>query len=442
VSADDTIPVVFGADTNLVWRVPMVPGNSSPCVWDGTLFLTGFVDPELQTLCFDAGDGRLRWQRSVVAGPGERGSGLGSPAAPTPCTDGERVFSYFGPFGVVCHDFSGRELWRRELPVPLTQHGVGTSPVLAGSLLILLRDQDAGSHLLALDKATGNPVWRTERPEFRRGFCTPLVTAWGGEDLVIAPGTTWVAAYAVRDGRERWRVPGLPNEVCASPVAGSGLVFAGGWTSGAGAPRMPDFDLMLAGGDADQDGRLGREEAPGGPARQHFAYMDADRDGTLTREEYGFIAGVFQRSQNALLALQSGGDSDGGGRTNRVVWSANRGLPYVPTPLVWRDRVILVKNGGLVSCLNATNGVACYQEERLGVIGDNYASPVAADDRVVVASQNGTLTVFRLADSLEVLARNALGEPVLATPAIANDTLFVRSQRQLWAFREMVRAAR
>jgi hypothetical protein len=281
-------------------------------------------------------------------------------------------------------------------------------------------------------------VWRTERPEFRRGFCTPLVTGDGGERMVIAPGTTWVVAYALHDGGERWRAAGLPNEICASPVAAPGILLAGGWTSGSGVPRMPEFETVLSSADADRDGRLARDEAPAGPARQHFAYMDADRDGVLTREEYAFIAGVFSRSQNALLAFPAKGAGEG--MTNRVLWSATRGLPYVPTPLIHRGRVYLVKNGGLVTCLNATNGAVLYQEERLGVMGDNYASPVAAGDRIVVASQNGTVAVIRAADSLGVLSRNALGESVLATPAIADDTLFVRSQRHLWAFRDGPRA--
>lgn len=433
VAATGTFPTPFGQDTNLWWKVALPSGHSSPVLWGDALFVTGYTEPEFHTLCLDARSGATRWQRQVVAHQVERGSGLSSPAAPTSCTDGQRVFSYFGPFGVVCYDFAGREIWRRPLPEPSTQHGVGSSPVLAGGCVILLRDQDVGSHLLALDQATGEVRWRAERPEFRRGFSTPLVV----EEVVVAPGTLRAVAYRARDGQEMWRVAGLPNEMCASAVAGNGLIYCGGWTSGSGVPRMPDFDSLLRAGDQNGDGRLTREEMPQGPGRQHFHYMDADRDDVLTREEYEFIAEVFNRSQNALLAIRppAGGEAAG---TPEVVWSHARGLPYVPTPLLYRDRVYLLKNGGLVTCLNATNGAVLYQEERIGLMGDNYASPVAADGRVVIASQNGGLAVLAAGDELEVLSRQTLGEPILATPAFGHDALYVRSRGWLWAFRETI----
>ncbi|MBE7502438.1 MAG: PQQ-binding-like beta-propeller repeat protein [Verrucomicrobiales bacterium] len=110
----------------------------------------------------------------------------------------------------------------------------------------------------------------------------------------------------------------------------------------------------------------------------------------------------------------------------------------MPTPLLYRDRVYLLKNGGLVTCLNATNGAVLYQEERIGLMGDNYASPVAADGRVVIASQNGGLAVLAAGDELEVLSRQTLGEPILATPAFGHDALYVRSRGWLWAFRETI----
>ena len=433
VSGDGSFPTEFGPGTNQWWKVALPPGNSSPCIWNEALFITAYAEPDHRVLCLDARTGELRWERSMVGAPRERGSGLSNPASPTSCTDGERVISYFGPLGVVCHDFDGRELWRRLLPEPATQHGVGTSPVLADDRVILLRDQDVSSHLLALDKRSGETVWRAERPDFRRGFCTPLVLGTGPGALVIAPGTLRIVAYDVRDGGERWRAVGLPNEVCASPVAGDGLIFCAGWTPGSGVARMPDFNGLLAAGDRNGDGQLARDEAPAGPAAQHFNYMDADRDGMLSRAEYEFIAGVFQRSQNALLAVRPGGSGDVTG--SHVAWRHARGLPYVPTPLLYRGRLYLLKNGGLLTCLEAKSGEVLFQEERLGVVGDNYASPVAADGKIAIVSQSGTVAVVGVADGLEVLARNPLGEPVLATPAVAHDALYIRSRQHLWAFK-------
>jgi outer membrane protein assembly factor BamB len=119
-----------------------------------------------------------------------------------------------------------------------------------------------------------------------------------------------------------------------------------------------------------------------------------------------------------------------------VVWRQKRGLPYVPSPLVCRGRVYLVKNGGLVSCFRATDGAVLFQEERVGALGDYYASPVAAGDKVCLASQQGVLTILGAGDQLNVLARNSLGEEVLATPAIIGKTLYVRTAGHLFAFSE------
>jgi outer membrane protein assembly factor BamB len=266
------------------------------------------------------------------------------------------------------------------------------------------------------------------------------VVGEGDEQMIVAPGTLQVVAYQARDGQELWRVTGLPNEVCSSPIAADGLIFAGGWTPGSGVPRMPDFEGLLAQGDADRDGRLSREEAPNGPARQQFHYIDADRDGALTRSEYEFIADVFNRSKNALVAIRPGGAGDV--TSSHLVWSQMRGLPYVPTPLIYDGRLYLVKNGGLLTCLDAARGTVRFLEERISVMGDNYASPVAADGKICVASRSGTLAVLAAEDGLKVLARNSLEETVLATPAIAAGTLYVRSEKHLWAFRDPISARR
>jgi outer membrane protein assembly factor BamB len=431
---DDDFPVHFGPDTNLVWKTRTPTGNSSPVVWEDHVFLTGYVEPELVTLSLDRRTGALRWQRALPADADRRHAALQNPAAPSAVTDGERVWVYFGAFGAACYDLEGNEVWRRPLPTPLTQHGAGASPVLAGEWLILLRDQDMNSELLALRQADGAVAWRRSREEFRRGFGTPLVFDRTGEMQILVPGTLRAVAYAVRDGAERWSVSGLPNEMCTTPALGNGLLFVAGWTPGAGVPRVAPWDSFAAESDADGDGFLTRDEAPAGPARQHFHYMDANRDDRLDRAEYETIASIFNRSENALLAVRPGGAGDV--TASHVAWKQTRGLPYVPSPLWYRDRLYLVRNGGIASCFNATNGVPSYHEERLGALGDYYASPVAAGGKICAISQPGTAVVWRAGDALEILARNVLGEPVMATPAISRGTLFVRSRDHLWAFSE------
>ena len=425
-------PTHFGPGSNVLWKTALPSGHSSPCIWGGRIFLTGFAEGKLETICLNQRDGSLLWRRHVEPGNIERGAHLSHPATASPVTDGGRVCVYFGSFGLVSYDFDGKELWRKPLSIPVTQHGAGTSPVLAGDLLILNCDQDAGSYLLAVNKRDGQTVWKTGRPGFHRGFATPLPWPADKPEQIIVPGTLRLVSYNLSDGIERWSVRGLPNEMVSTPVGGGGLIYLAAWTHGSGVSRMPAFDKLLEQGDANKDGQLTREESPGGPARQHFAYIDADKNGRLSREEYAAIARVFDESKNTALAIRPDGSGDV--TDTHVVWRATRGLPYVPSPLYYEGRIYLVKNGGLASCFDAPTGRVFYQEERLGALGDYYSSPVAAAGKICVASQPGVVVVYRAGEKLEVLARNSLDEPILATPAIVDGNLYVRTKSQLYAF--------
>lgn len=425
-------PSHFGPRSNLVWQTAIPAGHSSPCIWDDHVFLTGYATGQLTVICLDRSKGRTRWVRQIKPGRIERGAHWSDPATATPVTDGSTVFVYFGSFGLQAYDFEGIEQWRKPLPVPTTQHGPGTSPVLAGDLLLLNCDQDTDSSLLAVRKRDGQTVWETKRSEFRRGFSTPLPWPAANPEQVIVPGTLRLVSYNLADGSERWSVRGLPNEMVSSPATGDGIIYVSGWTPGSGVNRMPDYDGLLMQGDMDHDGRLTREEAPAGPARQHFQYIDANKDGLVTRDEYAAISRIFNESKNAIIAVKPDGTGDV--TDTRVIWRATRGLPYVPSPLYYLGKIYLVKNGGLASCLDADTGKPVYQEERLGALGDYYSSPVAASGKVCVASQAGVVTIYRAGDPLEVLAHNPLGEPILATPAIVDGQIHVRTVSQYYVF--------
>lgn len=430
--AESSFPTEFGPESHVTWKTEVPSGHSSPCIWGDRLFLTGFENEKLLVLCYDRLQGRELWRRTLEPGNIERGAQLSNPATATPTTDGEHVWVYFGAFGLACFDLNGQEVWRKPLAIPVTQHGAGTSPVLAGDLLVLNCDQDVGSYLLAVNKHTGETVWRVDRTGFQRGFATPLPYPHEKPEQLIVPGTLRLVSYNLKDGSERWNVRGLPNEMVSSPVAGEGLIFIAGWTFGSGVRRMPPFDELLASGDANKDGRLSREEAPAGPAKQHFPYIDSDKDGLITREEYAAIARAFDESKNVAMAVRPDGHGDV--TETHVLWRASRGLPYVPSPLYYDGHIYLVKNGGMATCIEATSGKVLYQEQRLGAIGDYYASPIAADGKVCMVSQQGTAVVLRAGDTLEVLARNPLGEPVVATPAIVDGTIYVRTSSHLYAF--------
>jgi outer membrane protein assembly factor BamB len=323
------------------------------------------------------------------------------------------------------------------LPPPLVEFGTGASPVLAEGKVFLLADQDVGSYLLAVDAETGAEVWRVARPEFRRSFSTPFVWRHDGTAELVAAGSLWVRAYDLKDGSLRWSAAGMARVSNATPIAAEGLLFVSSWNVGGDEDdrvTMEPFEVFAAANDANRDGVLGKEEFPKGPIKDRFSQMDADKDGRVTREEYQFMSSMFTQAVNQLFAIRPGGKGDITG--THVVWQVSRHLPYVSSPIYSGGRVFSMKNGGLFSCYEARTGRPFYQAERVDAAGDYYSSAVAAADRIYVASQRGVVVVLDAkSDSLHVLARNDLHEPIFASPAIVDGVLYLRTEKHLYAFK-------
>jgi outer membrane protein assembly factor BamB len=317
----------------------------------------------------------------------------------------------------------------------MVEFGTGTSPILAGDRLILVSDGDQDSYLLALDKRTGQRLWRTERPEFRRGFSTPYVWRHDKTEELIVPGSIWLRSYDLKDGAERWSYTGTSRVPNSSPCSGNGLLFCASWNIGADPGdriNLEAYEDFARAHDADHDGQFSREEVPVGPLRDRFTQMDINKDGRITQKEWGTMREMFARAGNAVLALRPGGRGDI--TTSHLAWKAIRSLPYVSSPVCYQGRLYTIKNGGLASCYEAATGQALYQDERLNAPGDYYASLVAGGGRIVAISQKGTATVLAAGDKLAVLGQNELGAEVMATPALVEGNLYVRTADQLWAF--------
>ena len=430
-------PIHFGRDSNVLWKTALPSGNSSPCIWGDHLFLTTFDQAKLETVCLRRSDGTVLWRQPAPSENFEATHKLGNPATPTPATDGQFVYVYFGSFGLLAYDFAGHEQWRKALPAPVVEFGTSASPVLAQGSLFLVCDQDEGSFLLATEARTGRTLWRVERPEFRRSFATPLVWRHHETAELIVPGSIWLKSYQLADGRELWTYSGTSRVACSSPVASGDLLFSASWNVGGdddSRVTMPPFEEFMSGLGKTPETLLTREEVPAGPVRDRFSQMDLNKNGQVTREEWEGMRAMFARAGNALLAIRPGGQGEI--TETHLAWKSTRSLPYVASPISYRDRIYTVKNGGLVSCYDAATGRVFYQDERLEAPGDYYASIIAGAGRLYLASQRGVVLVLAAGDSLQVLARSDLGEPIMATPAIIGDTLYVRTARSLYAFRE------
>ncbi len=435
ISADAKPPVKISPTENVLWSIDVPWSPSSPSVWGEHIFLTTFNDGQLETRCHARADGKLLWAKGVKPASVEifhRSDG--SPAASTPATDGKHVVSYFGSFGLVCHDVDGAELWRHPLPVALSggSFGTGTSPIIVGNRVLLNRDQDQGSSLLAVDLETGKTVWETPRPDAVGSFGTPIFWQNEGVDEVVLAGSLRIKGYDLKTGAERWVVDGITGFVCTTPVIGDGMLFFAGWSPGKSDAPWPPWEGFLGQNDKDKDGVVSLEELDESN-RDFMRGLDRNRDGKITKEDWDTLKAATAKAENVLIAVKPGGHGDIS--ATHVAWKFGRGLPYVPSPLFYDGRIYLMRDGGMMSSFDAKTGEPFYTQERLGAIGSYYSSPVAADGRIYIASLPGKLTVVKAGGGKpEILHQAEFGERIFATPVLVGDKLYLRTATKLWAF--------
>jgi outer membrane protein assembly factor BamB len=187
--------------------------------------------------------------------------------------------------------------------------------------------------------------------------------------------------------------------------------------------------------DNDKDGQVQEIELPEGRGRDAFRFSDKNQNGGWeVAEVQEYMTEKSYPGRNVLVAVRAGGRGDI--TETHVEWEQTRALPYVASPLVHDGRVYYVKRGGLISCLDARSGKVHYQAKRLGLGGEYYATPILVGNRVIVASERGAVFVLSSGDEFEVVARNELGEGIYATPAVVDNTLYIRTEGHLWAFGE------
>lgn len=459
-------PVKLGTNS-LVWKAPVPPGTSSPVLSRSRVFLTALDGERLVTLAFDAKSGQMAWRREAPKVPLETVHSANSPAAPSPLVDDQRVHVYFGSYGLLCYDHDGREQWRKPLATPKSLYGLTTSPIAHGDNLILVLDDDANlpdsklsrSRVIAINRATGKLVWETPRAFLRSGWSTPIVWSHeAGEDLVVL-GSGRVCGYEPTTGVEKWFATGFSRETIGQPISGAGRVYVSAAMLGGVSDEQPDpqpfWEAMLF-FDSNHDGRIERAEITehftfpfrpelpvghpgfGRPLASDavkrgeqqagiFASTDKNKDGFWTRDE--FVSSMrFDRGKPQLMAIRPGGSGDVS--SSHVVWQLHQGIPEIPSPLFYEDRIYLVRNGGILTAVNATSGKIIYSE-RLGSAGQYSASPVAAGGHVYLVSNQGVVSVVKAGDTFQLVSQHALGEMVVTTPALAGSRVYARTEVHL-----------
>ncbi|MBI3680904.1 MAG: PQQ-binding-like beta-propeller repeat protein [Acidobacteria bacterium] len=437
ISGDRNLPVEFSPSKNVRWKTPLPPGKSSPVIIGRRLCLTASPENRLETLCLDRDSGRILWRQSVPRQRSENRHKLNHAAAPTPVSDGENLYVFFSDFGLLCFTLEGKLRWQMPLGPFSNLHGMASSPVLAGRKLFLACDQDTNAHLLAVHKDTGKVAWKADRTDFVHGFSTPAVyQPAGGPTEIILPGSYQMIGYSADTGERLWWMRGLTWQPKSAPIIDGNMLYFNGWAPGGDAGQqkdLPPFEDVLNIADANKDGKLSPAEVPSD--MQHsgsWNAIDLDRDGALDGRDWSFYR-ARRAARNSLLAVKLGGRGDV--TASHLVWRFDKSLPDVPQPLLYNAVLFLVRTGGIFQTVNPATGAVIKQGRLAGALEGYYASPVGADGKVYVASENGKVVVVRAAGDWKVLAINDFGEDIYATPAVAAGALFVRTQVAVYCVR-------
>ena len=404
VAPDDArLPEQWSETENVAWQV-VVPGRgwSSPIVWEDKVFVTTVVSEgateepkpglyfggerptpptaahQFRVVCFDFATGKELWNtevhRGAPAGPVHLKNTY---ASATPVTDGERVYASFGDAGLFCLDFKGAVLWSTNFGAFKTRYGWGSaaSPVLHKGRLYLVNDNEEKSFLVALDTVTGKRLWRVDRDE-PSNWATPYIWENGTRTELIVPGRNRVRSYDL-DGKLLWEFGGMSSIVIPTPFADHGLL-----------------------------------------------YLCSGYVGDKVRPVFAIRPGA-----SGDISLKSGETSN-----QFIAWYQPTGAPYNPSPLVYRDHFYVLYDGGFLACSDAKTGAAVYGKQRLNPngIAQFTASPWASNGRIFCLSESGDTYVVAAGPEYRLIRKNSLNEMCMATPALAKNSLFIRTLTKLY----------
>jgi len=401
-----SLPDTWSKTENIAWKTA-IPGLgwSSPIVWGDKIFVTTAVSegevetpqkglyfkgerptPEVvhhwKVFCLDLKSGAILWEKEAAKGVPPQSHHLKNTfASETPVTDGERVYAYFGNLGVFAYDMNGNEVWSKKFDPVRTRYGWGTaaSPALYKDRLYIVNDNDDKSYLLALDKETGNQIWRADRADEKSNWATPFI--WENEKRteIVTPGTGAIRSYDL-DGKLLWSMKGMSSITIMTPFSKFGLLYvSSGYVQD---KRKPVFAIK--------------------PGATGDITLDADKNSS----EF-------------------------------VSWAQKDAGPYNPSPIIYGDLFYVLLDRGFITCYDAKTGEEVYGKQRIGEGSNAFtSSPWAYNGKVFCLSEDGDTFVFEAGREPKApIRKNSLDELCMATPAIVQGNLILRTSSNLYCIR-------
>lgn len=381
ISQETDAPIQWSQTENVRWRLQLPgEGASTPIVWVDKIFLTCAEDDELVLMCIST-DGEELWKRTLAHGNRSARRGEVNFAAPSPTTDGEHVWAFLGNGVLACYDFEGNQVWKTNLEGRYGKFNLyfimSTTPLLDKDKLYISLIHSNAWLVLALDKMTGEEVWKHEREsdarrESEQAYTSPILYRDAEHEFLVVHGADYVTAHSLEDGSEIWRCGGLNPldnyngsfRLVASPVATEGLIVV--------------------------------PSAKNGPVLG----LDPSGTGNITNTEW-------------------------------QTWKLPDGTPDVPSPLIIDDLVYLCRENGDLICLDAKTGEQLYLKRTHR--HRHRSSPIYANGYIYLTARDGVVNVVKAGREFEIVATNSINETVAASPVIADGTLYLRSYDALYA---------
>lgn len=391
---------------NIKWKT-LIPGlaHSSPIVWQEKLFVTtaissrkdvsfrhglygdGDASDDLShhrwcVYCLDKKNGKILWERTAIEGiPKDKRHIKSTYANSTPVTDGRYVAALFGSEGLFVYDLNGKFVWKKDLgkidcgayDAPEYEWGPASSPIIYQNMVIVQIDTQGESFLMACDIKTGETLWKTMRDELP-SWGTPTIVESDERVELVTNSSNFIYGYDPVTGKELWRLGGSSKITAPTPIYFDDLIIV---CSGRG-PEAPIFAIKTG----------------------------ANGDITLPDKQTS---------------------------SESIAWSKTRRGPYMPTPIIFWGYLYTLQNNGRFICYELQSGKEIYRENIPHAGGGFSASPVAADGKIYLSSEDGDIFVVSAGPEFKLIATNNMGELLMATPAISEGMMYVRAEHHLFA---------